>query len=222
MPVFIIMFGPPGSGKSSSLEMYLKQYLPHLKPSDIPQYNVDDFVYDNPQYKEEAAQLKVRDEDSLRTLFGKYKANAHKRFRHTVLAALKARSHVAIDVAGRNVDWFSMYVDVVNSEKYDVHIVYPFVNNVKELMTRIAKRFETKGQTPLPKHLVKQAMENAPITFKTLVHTFMNRLVRIAIIDTSAYSFYNGRTLFMYDLAEDTCSIMGFKLSPCRIKTSSK
>lgn len=204
--------------------MYLKQHLPALLDSSegIVQYNVDDFVYQHPKYKEEVAKLAVKDEESLRSLFGKYKAEAHRRFRHTVLAALKNKQNVAIDVAGRNVEWFSMYVDIIKSEKYDVHIVYPYVNNLRELVTRITMRFESTGQTPLPKHLVKQAMESAPKTFKQLVGLFMDRLVRIAIIDTSAYSFYNGNTLFMYDMKNNMCSFMGLEMSPCKVSSSNK
>lgn len=218
MPVFIIMFGPPGSGKSTSLNMYLKNYLPRLNPKDIEQYNVDDFVYNNSTYKQDIDRLtetERKDKQKMREYFGKYKADAHRKFRRMVYQRLDAGANVAIDVAGRNVSFFEMYVDLVKRAKYEVHIMYPFVNSVNELMGRIFERFQVKGQTPVPKTAVEEAMRLSPSTLRKLFELFQDHLARLAVVDTSTNSFYNGNTIFSYDGLQHSCAFFNFKFEPC-------
>lgn len=217
-PVFIIMVGPPGSGKSSSLSVYLNRYIPNLDHSTFKQLNVDDYVYKNKGYKKAIAELSYTDKEEdrikqLRTLFKEYNGQAQKEFYAEVKDRLEKGLNTAMDIGGRGIYMFKEFMSEIKKNDYEVHIVYTYVKKVNELMDRIFARYKERGQTPVPKHIVEDAIDKSPESTRSLFKMFQDRLVRIVVMDTSEGSF--NKVIMSYDRPNRTCSYYEFKFEPC-------
>lgn len=216
-PLFVIMFGPAGSGKSTNCAMYVKRYCNRRK---ITQLNMDDFVYASEGYQTDFKQLMEHersDKNVLRNLFSKHKSVGFYMFVQAVKGVLEARKNVAVDTGARDVHWLSNFKDLIQQHGYSVHIVYPYVHSVKELVQRVHTRFTETGQVPVPEQFIMDALNLAPQNLKKLAIMYHEHLHRIAVIDVNQESNYNSSVLFQYNAKKKSCRFMSLEFNPCTL-----
>jgi GTPase SAR1 family protein len=151
-PYLLILYGPPASGKTSAIEQITK-YL-NLSSNNI-NIDVDKFVYDTKQWKDFTKLLeddkiknisydKLDDDPIIQNIAKQYKnIRSRTSFMINILVgiALMYNYNVVMEMSGRGLEWYMTHI--INEfihYKYNVHIVYPYTDNVNMLYNRSIKR----------------------------------------------------------------------------------
>lgn len=218
-PVVVIMYGPPGSGKSSTLKYYVERFLPWLG-TDVKHLDLDSFVLSHPGYKRSTSGIDFASKDAApraSLAFKKHVDVAREEFELAVEREFVGRRNFAFDVVGRvSVDWVRQYMTHIKKHDYAVHVVYPFVYGHAELCKRVSMRFTATRQPPAPEFIIDGAMDDAPKNLKALARMLGRHLRRLAIFDNSSYSKYAKRFVFIYDSKSKECSFMeAVRFQPC-------
>lgn len=135
-PYILVLYGPPGSGKTFS-----KKFVPNELNLDnnYVYFSEDEFAYNTKQFNK----LKNSNADK-ETMQSEYnvirKATSYIIYMMLGLA-LMYRFNAIIEMTGNGLNWYMTHlIDEFVHHKYDVHLVYPYVNNVDILIERAEKR----------------------------------------------------------------------------------
>jgi hypothetical protein len=221
MKELIVMYGPPGSGKTTGLERFFS--LNNARKKHIVHLCVDDFVYNSAAYAHDYGKLSARDrtkKEPMRDLFVAHYEKGQADFEHAIMDSLTlGLSPLAIDLTGRDFSWLEQFVKTVKKKRYRIDIVYPYVNCVTELMDRLFARFKdpSSRQTPAPKELVNAILEVAPKELNQIITLFKTSVKSLTVIDNSSRSsaYYN-QVMFQYK--DNTCQFFSLVFKPCRLE----
>ncbi len=204
-PLLLILYGPPGSGKSFLLNK-VREYIDI--PNDFISLKSGTFVYNNPEYKDELATLNNPSVKVLQNLYDKYSWNSYKLFQQTIGEALVQKKNVILEVAGRNVEWLRQYIKLLKTSNYEIKILYPYLTSFGELSERIKSR---KNQTPLPLDYAEIVFKGANKRFKELVEMYSQFITDIYVMDNSQKSPISGRFIFVYNYRKHECNFMDIR-----------
>lgn len=219
-PLLIIMFGPPGSGKSSGLQWYITNVLSTTVPghpaiSRIRHLDLDNFVMQCNGYvrgkrgNENNAQF-------MSTLFERFIPEGREEFERQIGVDLNMGRSIAVDVVGRsNVEWLKKYAGACGRMRYGVHIVYPLVPSLNQLLGRLQDRFTATRQPAAPRQLVADALTDAPKNLRHVIQTFLVNIEQLTIYN-NASTYHQKMVLFTYNPRQGMCTVLQHtKFKPC-------
>ena len=223
MKELIIMFGPPGSGKTSGLDRFLEignVVVP--RRASIVHLCVDDFVYGSKEYARDLKKMDVGQgskKGPMRDLYMAHFEKGQDEFEGAIDDNLsRGTTPLAFDVTGHNLSRLERFVKGIKKKRYRIHVVYPYVNCISELMDRLFARFNdpTSRQTPAPKQLVNAILEGAPRHLNELVVLFKTSIKSFTVIDNSSRkSAHFNQVLFQFK--DDACQFFSLKFEPCHL-----
>ena len=208
IPKMVILYGPPGSGKSSILK-YLKENLKIDLPVKIL---IDDIVIKTSGYEEitddiinKHAELSAKitsstDKEELDKILNRLLTDVYNKFRRLkgcgddisnklLEESLKARKNIIYEGTGRNssIDWLLNVCDRAKKEKYDVIIIFPFVK-LDILKERVKKRYGKISSSKEPRliddNLLTSTFQESHNNFEKIANYYNTD--RVFVIDNNA------------------------------------
>lgn len=151
-PLFIVTYGPPGSGKSELVRDLLARF--NISERRVVSVLVDDVVERLPGYLDEvravASDASLSDADrqkELTSVYFKYRRSAGDVLSDAVLhRAFVGRYNIVWETTGDNVDWAVKTVLEAKAQGYAVVMVYPYVSEAN-LLRRVDARARS-GDNP--------------------------------------------------------------------------
>jgi len=156
-PVFLVLYGEPGAGKSTTLPIVAEEES--ISADDIVAVNVDQIVKDQPGYTEARTELlDQHDEKELsdefiaedQALYRRYRAQAELISVRLLDVALLGRFHVSVETTGSSeaaIDWMTRNVARARSAGYRCILSYPLVA-AAELIKRVKGRIRSQAGNP--------------------------------------------------------------------------
>lgn len=153
-PIFIITYGPPGSGKTDIVKNLTQRF--GIPTNRLVNVLVDDIVEKIPGYMEEMKSTANLDlpgheiQQELTKVYFKYRRSTGDFMSESVLnRAFVGKYHVVWETTGDNIDWALKTIQLARQQGYMVFLVYPFVSE-KQLLKRVAKRAKTSDNPRKP------------------------------------------------------------------------
>lgn len=169
-PIFLLSFGPMGSGKTSRIEAHLRAH--NHDPKNFVFLVLDDIIEQDPTYQAEVkatlARLegsgKERLSEALQEVYFKYRKDAAVLSEALLSIAVRSKFNVVFETTGSNgsVGWSTYMFRRMSESGYETQLFYPFVR-AEELCVRCDARASTTGRW-IPHATIKafalQAMDN--------------------------------------------------------------
>lgn len=182
-PIFIIGFGPPGSGKSRVVDEVGKIYS-NINWSNTIDTNVD-FVFQNTkQWKRQSQEIQEMDvsqekkKEYSQKLYTTYRYFSDQISDLVLYKALGENYNLYFETTGFSVDWLLNLAKHIKNLGYTLVCVYPFVKT-EIIRERLIKRQHQTGQEPKPYDAVIANAKSALINFVHLrdTHVFDNLIL---------------------------------------------
>jgi predicted ABC-type ATPase len=143
-PTFAVLYGPPGSGKSTILnKIYEQEKTYRLRRDETVHVDVDTIVTSFPSY---APELEAASTTTLKDgVYAKYRQLADVFSQRLLDTSLFHRHSVAWETMGRTVDWTMEELNRIRRLGYHMMVIYPFISSVELLKKRVAERKTQHG-----------------------------------------------------------------------------
>jgi energy-coupling factor transporter ATP-binding protein EcfA2 len=168
-PTFVVAYGPPGSGKSSILEVLsrtLANEFPSLDASHTIEVNVDRIFQEGPfgeEYKSARKATESKGPLYTQRLYMYYRWIADQISDSVLNLALLGRFNILWETTGETIHWTRREISRIKSLNYQVILVLPIVGE-DEILARLKRRAEQTGQEAAPakqiEHKIDQSLRN--------------------------------------------------------------
>jgi len=168
LPVFLVTFGPPGSGKSAIVQAVLDAR--GMAPDATVEVLVDSIVERMPGYRADMAAAAATSDPvaAAERVYFRYRHAGGDAISENVLErALLGRYHVVWETTGNSIDWTVRTIERAKRANYHIVLVYPYVGEAA-LAERVRARARTVGRTVAPKR-ISQNVAHAQRNFEVLV-----------------------------------------------------
>jgi len=137
-PYVLVLYGPPGSGKTLSKKFILDEL--HLDNNYV-YFSEDEFAYHTKQFEELKNNSAHKQVDILQSEYNVIR-KATSYIMYTLLGlALMYKLNAVIEMTGNGLNWYMTHlINEFHHHKYKIHLVYPYVNDVNILIERSIKR----------------------------------------------------------------------------------
>lgn len=173
-PIFIITYGPPGSGKTDIVNDICKKF--GITKNRLVNVLVDEVVEKLPGYLNEmkavAADKGLSDDEKqaeLTKVYFKYRRENGDYLSENILhRAFVGKYNVVWETTGDSIDWALKTIQDARQEGYMILLVYPYVSEEK-LLDRVKKRAQSGSNPRKPdSERVKKNILSAQRNFKKL------------------------------------------------------
>ena len=159
VPVFLIAYGPPGSGKSSVVQWLFDDPERRVRADEVIDIDIDAIVALFPGYQRRRAE--ARSHEAREQLYWEMRRRADPISDSILAEALLGRYSVRWETTGQSVAWTAREVDRVTGNGYQVWLVYPLVEK-GDLAQRIERRQATQQGARNVGQIIDRARENLP------------------------------------------------------------
>jgi predicted ABC-type ATPase len=173
-PIFLLSFGPMGSGKTSRIEAHLRAN--NHDPGNFVFLVLDDIIEADVGYRAEVSEAiaqhagSPREELSaaLQVIYFKYRKDASVISEALLSIAVRSKFNVVFETTGSNasVGWSTYMFRRMSESGYETQLFYPFVR-AEELCARCDERAATTGRW-IPHETIKAFAQQAMDNFATL------------------------------------------------------
>lgn len=157
-PLFIIAYGPSGSGKSGMLRHLKKELGVDVEEKNTIEVNVDSLFQRKREFLEQMAALKKANPNPLyrQRLYQYYRWVADQISDVVLNQAVVGRFHVLWETTGENADWTEREVARLHCADYDTVLVWPLVSQQILEERVMAREAKTNQVAPTRDQLSKQ------------------------------------------------------------------
>jgi predicted ABC-type ATPase len=179
-PWLIILYGPPGSGKSLTKNILIKRYK--LDAESYLSINLDDILYDskvyqdamtNNNFKEQFAQVTSLADPIVSTLANTFKKEyglAHRVKDIFITIGAMYKYNVVVEVTGITDSFMEKITKKYHEFGYNIYLGYPVVTKPSIIYDRILARSKTVCRI-VTKDYVDFIIKNAPVLFSKKIIT---------------------------------------------------
>lgn len=166
-PTFVLLYGPPGSGKSYTLNQTLLKE--HLKRETFVEVNVDDIVSIHPDYQQLLKRCNQNNQCRV-DVYQKIRKFADVVSTSLFEFAVERKLNIQMETTGRSIEWICNNFMPKLTNYYKI-LIYPLANE-KTLIDRVDERSKVSDRQLSTDNFKEVYIAPAQKNFKTLSSVF--------------------------------------------------